>query len=68
MQTRSSLAMAVLLSGLILLTLLAAAHACGGHASHPWDKVVEMKGRRRSLLSMKGRRCASNTLMLANEV
>jgi hypothetical protein len=46
----------MLLSGLILLSLLAAAHACGGHEPHPWDRIVEMKGRRRSLLSLKGRK------------
>eukprot|EP00882_Tetradesmus_deserticola_P000657 GHRQ01000718.1.p1 GENE.GHRQ01000718.1~~GHRQ01000718.1.p1 ORF type:complete len:319 (+),score=138.52 GHRQ01000718.1:277-1233(+) len=59
MSTQCSMAM--LLSGWILVTLFAAADACGGHKSHAWDKTVEFKGRRRSLLSFKGRKCGTLT-------
>lgn len=51
----------VMLFGLLLLTLLAFTEACGGHEPHPWERVISHKGRRRSLLSFKGRRCGTNT-------
>lgn len=43
----------------LLLLAPPGAHACGGHddaAPLPWEKELLVKGRRRSLLSMKGRR------------
>jgi hypothetical protein len=45
-----------------LLLLLCAAGilqlttACSGHAPHPLERVIEVKGRRRSLLSFRARR------------
>eukprot|EP00879_Flechtneria_rotunda_P019854 GHRR01020868.1.p1 GENE.GHRR01020868.1~~GHRR01020868.1.p1 ORF type:complete len:317 (+),score=61.67 GHRR01020868.1:428-1378(+) len=48
-----------LLFGVLFIVLLYVAHACDGHGLRPWEKVVEVKGRRRSLLSLKGRRCGT---------
>ncbi|KAI8465192.1 MAG: hypothetical protein J3K34DRAFT_93552 [Monoraphidium minutum] len=54
---------AALTAVLLILPLLAAtARACGGHGEDevsPWDREIEVKGRRRSLLSLKGRRCGA---------
>lgn len=50
-----------------LLLLLAAAAvvqlagACSGHTPHPLERVIEVKGRRRSLLSFQARRCVKGT-------
>jgi hypothetical protein len=44
---------------LVVLPLLAdGVRACGQHDGHAasWDREIEVKGRRRSLLSLKGRR------------
>lgn len=48
------------LCGLLLLlsALLAGAAACGDEQP-AWERVIEVKGRRRSLLSFKGRRCGA---------
>lgn len=45
----------------LLVILLAAglvdlSSACGGHEAAHWSKTIELKGRKRSLLSMAGRR------------
>lgn len=59
------------LSLLVALALLAPlARACGGHGAlggdfglrdgpAAWERQFEVKGRSRSLLSMKGRRCVA---------
>jgi type IV secretory pathway VirB2 component (pilin) len=43
-----------IVSGLLLLSILVTAEACGGH--QPWERTVQLKGRRRSLLSLQHRR------------
>jgi hypothetical protein len=43
--------------GLLLVALeVLEVSACGEHGTPAWQKAVEVHGRRRSLLSFKGRR------------
>lgn len=49
----------MLCAAILLASMLTAVHACGEHNTPAWERVLEVKGRRRSLLSFKGRRCAA---------
>lgn len=62
MQRRGGAALTFLL---VLSLLIETVRACGGHDHSevaPWDRGIDVKGRRRSLLSMRSRRCANREL------
>lgn len=47
------------LIGVLLVAVIAVVHACGEHGHKRtllWEEEIEYKGRRRTLLSMRGRR------------
>jgi hypothetical protein len=56
MQSCAAVSNAVLWLGLLSLVCVLEVQACGGHGTPVWQKTVEVHGRRRSLLSFKGRR------------
>lgn len=59
MQSCAAVSNAVLWLGLLSLVCVLEVQACGGHGTPVWQKTVEVHGRRRSLLSFKGRRCGT---------